>query len=59
MYECMKTYYECGLRDLPIRPDHAPVLSGEANEHPGYEPLGRLYALGYMRGLMESVVRTH
>jgi mannonate dehydratase len=36
------------------RPDHAPSLAGESNETPGYEMLGRLYAAGYFRALMQS-----
>ncbi len=38
----------------PIRPDHTPGMAGESNENPGYEMQGRLYAIGYMRGLMEA-----
>jgi mannonate dehydratase len=30
-------------------------LAGESNEHPGYEMLGRLYAAGYMKGLMQAI----
>ena len=55
MVTAMATYWQCGLRDIPIRPDHVPTMDGESNEHPGYEMLGRLWALGYMKGLMESV----
>ena len=54
MVKAMESYYQCGLRDIPIRPDHAPTMEGETNAHPGYEMLGRLWALGYMKGLMES-----
>jgi mannonate dehydratase len=32
-------------------------MAGESNEFPGYHMLGRLYAVGYMRGLMESAER--
>jgi mannonate dehydratase len=38
----------------PMRPDHAPSMAGEANETPGYEMLGKLFALGYLRGLMQA-----
>ncbi|SRR5258708_38850208 len=37
-----------------IRPDHAPSMAGETNETPGYEMLGRLFAAGYLRGLMQA-----
>lgn len=53
MAEAMRTYYECGV-DVAARPDHVPTLCGENNEYPGYEMLGRLFAVGYMRGLMHS-----
>ncbi len=53
MLACMSAYYEAGI-DVPIRPDHAPTMAGESNEHPGYHMLGRLFAVGYMRGLMQA-----
>jgi len=53
MYEAMKTYYEVGF-DGPARPDHVPTMDGETNENPGYETLGRLYGVGYIKGLMEA-----
>jgi mannonate dehydratase len=56
MAACMEAYLESGI-DCPIRPDHAPTMAGESNEFPGYHMLGRLYAVGYMRGLMESAER--
>jgi mannonate dehydratase len=37
-----------------IRPDHAPSMAGESNESPGYEMLGRLFAAGYLRGLIQA-----
>ena len=56
MYECMKAYYDIGF-DGPMRPDHVPVLSTEieAGMRGGYTTLGMLYAIGYMRGLTESI----
>jgi mannonate dehydratase len=39
----------------PIRPDHVPTMAGDSNEYPGYSTIGCLYALGYMRGMMESI----
>ena len=38
-----------------IRPDHAPSMAGERNETPGYEMKGKLFAIGYLRGLMDAV----
>jgi mannonate dehydratase len=37
----------------PIRPDHVPQFVGEPGE-PGYTMLGRLFAYGYIRGLMHA-----
>ena len=37
-----------------MRPDHVPQLIGEENGEPGYTMLGRLFAYGYMRGLMQA-----
>ena len=38
----------------PIRPDHVPQLYGEDEGEPGYTMLGRLFAFGYLRGLMHG-----
>ncbi|MFC5410988.1 mannonate dehydratase [Larkinella bovis] len=54
MYASMKAYYDIGFKG-PIRPDHVPTMYGDSNQHPGYSTIGTLYALGYMRGLMEAV----
>jgi mannonate dehydratase len=46
------------LRDIgyigPIRPDHVPQLFGEESGEPGYTMLGRLFAFGYIRGLLHG-----
>ena len=54
MFACMQAYRDIGF-DGPMRPDHAPSMEGDPNLRPGYEALGRLYAFGYMRGLLEGV----
>jgi len=51
--ECMRAYSEIGFTG-PMRPDHVPTMAGETNEQPGYETLGRLFALGYIRGLEQA-----
>jgi mannonate dehydratase len=56
LLECLRTYHEVGF-DGPMRPDHVPTVEGDSNAHPGYSLYGRLFALGYIRGLMESVGR--
>jgi mannonate dehydratase len=53
MPECMRAYAEIGF-DGPMRPDHVPTMFGEANDRPAYGTLGRIFALGYIRGLEQS-----
>jgi mannonate dehydratase len=53
MAEAMRAYCEIGF-DGPIRPDHVPQLVGEDDGEPGYTMLGRLFAYGYIRGLMHA-----
>lgn len=57
MYKAMQTYYAIGFQG-PIRPDHVPTMAGDSNEQPGYSTIGTLFALGYMRGLMEAVSKS-
>lgn len=55
MAKAMKAYLSLEKNsEICIRPDHVPTLEGETNEHPGYEMLGRLHALGYMKGLIDG-----
>lgn len=54
MYGAMKTYFEVGFNG-PMRPDHVPTVAGDSNEHPGYSELGPLFAIGYIKGLIEAV----
>ena len=54
MVEAMRAYRDIGF-DGPMRPDHVPQLSGEEAGEAGYTTLARLFAVGYMRGLMQSV----
>ena len=54
MYEAMKAYYDIGFRGA-LRADHVPTMAGEKNTMPGYMTLGNLFAIGYIRGLAESV----
>lgn len=53
---CLQAYREIGF-DGVLRPDHVPTVEGDSNEHPGYSAYGRLYALGYIRGLRDAVYR--
>ena len=57
MLECLRAYADIGY-DGVLRPDHVPTLFGESNDKPGYAVLGRLFAVGYIRGLSEAVERS-
>ena len=55
MKAAMDAYREIGF-DGPIRPDHVPRMVGEddrAEAMSGYTDMGLLYAIGYIRGLLE------
>lgn len=54
MADIMKLYTKCGV-DVPIRVDHVPLMAGENQELAGYTALGRLYAIGYLKGIMEGL----
>lgn len=56
MVAAMKAYHAVGF-DGPIRPDHVPMYVGEEGE-PGYTMLGRLFAYGYLRGLIQAASHT-
>ncbi|MBL8234280.1 MAG: mannonate dehydratase [Bryobacterales bacterium] len=49
----LRVYHEIGF-DGPLRPDHAPTLEGEANDRPGYGMNGKIFALGYIIGALQS-----
>ena len=53
MARMLKVYSECGFSG-PMRPDHAPTMEGEANDHPGYAMTGKVFAFGYMRGILDA-----
>jgi mannonate dehydratase len=53
MAEAIRVYREVGFEG-PIRPDHVPQLEGEDDGEPGYTILGRLFAFGYIRGLLDA-----
>jgi mannonate dehydratase len=53
MNAAMRAYQKIGFRG-PARPDHVPKLEGEEGKATGYTMLGRLFAVGYMRGLIDA-----
>ena len=54
MLECMKAYRDIGFEGV-CRPDHVPTMEGDSNQSPGYSSIGRLFAIGYLKGLREAV----
>jgi mannonate dehydratase len=54
MLACMKAYRDIGFNGV-LRPDHVPTVEGDSNANAGYSSFGRLYAIGYIRGLREAV----
>ncbi len=58
MVAAMHAYRDIGFTG-PMRPDHVPQLDGEEDGEPGYTMMGRLFAYGYMRGLMEASLKIH
>lgn len=59
--DMFQTFYSNGFRG-PLRPDHDPILDGEEAEgklfhyavHPGYGVTGKIFAVGYLKGIMAS-----
>lgn len=52
MAKIIKLYKDLNI-DVPIRVDHVPTMFGES-EKSGYSALGRLYAIGYLKGLLQA-----
>ena len=53
MAKMMEIYARSGFVG-PIRPDHAPTMAGESKESKGYGMTGKVFAFGYMKGLMDA-----
>lgn len=54
MADIMKLYQQCNV-NVPIRVDHVPLMAGEKQKTAGYTALGRLYAIGYLKGILEAI----
>ena len=54
MLECMKAYRNIGFEGV-CRPDHVPTMEGDSNQNPSYSSIGRLFAIGYLKGLREAI----
>ena len=57
-FALMRTYRELGL-DVPVRGDHVPEMAYDRaltpEGTPGYFTLGRLFANGYLKALLQSI----
>ncbi|MBO7170693.1 MAG: mannonate dehydratase [Clostridia bacterium] len=53
MARLIKVYRECGV-NVPIRVDHVPTMAGEKSTLAGYDALGRLFAIGYLKGILDA-----
>ncbi len=54
MVRMLQVYSESGFHG-PMRPDHAPTMEGESNATPGYAMIGKVFAFGYMKGIMRAL----
>jgi mannonate dehydratase len=54
MARMVRLYHDLGL-SVPVRVDHVPTMAGETNQTPGYATVGRLFAIGYLKGLLDAV----
>ncbi|MHB1035937.1 MAG: mannonate dehydratase [Pirellulales bacterium] len=54
MAACLRAYREVGF-DGVCRPDHVPTMEGDNNDKPSYSTIGRLFAIGYIKGLEDAV----
>lgn len=48
-----RIYYDSGFRG-PLRPDHDPIMDEEKYQTPGYGILGKIFAIGYIKGIMAA-----
>ena len=57
LLEVMRALHAIGYQGT-LRPDHAPSMAGESNETPGYEVKGKLFAAGYLKGLIQAAAES-
>lgn len=54
MAHLMRVYIQNGI-DVPVRVDHVPTMAGEKSTLAGYDALGRLFAIGYLKGILDTL----
>ncbi len=53
MAQVMKLYRNYGV-NVPIRVDHVPTMVGEDMQNQGYDAIGRFFAIGYLKGILDA-----
>ena len=56
MADMIRCYVKNGV-NVPIRVDHVPTMAGERSTLAGYDAMGRLFAIGYLKGILDAVER--
>ena len=51
---CLRAYRDVGYEGV-LRPDHVPTMEGDSHNDPAYSTVGRLFAVGYIKGLCQAV----
>ncbi len=51
---CLRAYRDVGYEGV-LRPDHVPTMEGDSHDAPAYSTVGRLFAVGYIKGLCQAV----
>ncbi len=54
LVEVMKAYIDINFNGI-MRVDHTPTLEGDIEFLPGYSYLGRIYTIGYIKGLYKAL----
>lgn len=54
MARALRIYQRYGYHG-PIRVDHVPTMAGDRDGQAGYQTTGRLFAVGYMKGLLDAL----
>ena len=54
MADIMRLYKKCKI-NVPVRVDHVPLMAGETQELAGYTAIGRLFAIGYLKGILHAL----
>ena len=53
MARLMRIYVDSGV-NVPIRVDHVPTMKHEQSTIAGYDALGRMFAIGYLKGILDA-----